>query len=63
VPGGAIGGALGPTGGAVLGRPGTGATAGLMPSTFGGSGEPSQAYRDVVDRCLRERGYDPAGWD
>ena len=24
---------------------------------------PSQAYRNVVDRCLRERGYEPVGWD
>jgi Glycine-zipper domain len=69
--GGAIGGAVGAAGGAVLGRPGTGAafgaatgaTAGLMRSTFGGGGEPSQAYRNVVDRCLRARGYEPAGWD
>jgi hypothetical protein len=34
-----------------------------MRSVFGGGGEPSQAYRNVVDRCLRERGYEPAGWD
>jgi outer membrane lipoprotein SlyB len=71
VAGGAIGGAVGAAGGAVLGRPGTGAafgaatgaTAGLMRSMFGGGGEPSQTYRNVVDRCLRERGYEPAGWD
>jgi Glycine-zipper domain len=71
VAGGAIGGAVGAAGGAVLGRPGTGAafgaatgaTAGLMRSLFGGGGGPSQAYRNVVDRCLRERGYDPVGWD
>ena len=25
--------------------------------------EPSQAYRGFVDRCLRERGYDPVGWE
>ena len=71
VAGGAIGGAVGAAGGAVLGRPGTGAafgaatgaTAGLMRSMLGGGGEPSQPYRNVVDRCLRERGYEPAGWD
>ena len=68
--GGAIGGATGAVGGAILGRPGTGAavgaatgaTAGLMRSLFRRSG-PSQAYRGFVDRCLRERGYDPVGWE
>ena len=68
--GGAIGGATGAAGGAVLGRPGTGAavgaatgaTAGFMRSLFR-RGEPSQAYRGFVDRCLRERGYDPFGWE
>jgi Glycine-zipper domain len=70
VVGGAIGGATGAVGGAVLGRPGTGAalgaatgaTAGFMRSLFGRS-EPSSAYRGFVDRCLRERGYDPVGWE
>jgi hypothetical protein len=71
--GGAIGGASGAVGGAILGSPGTGAavgaatgaTAGLMRSIFsGGRGSgPSAAYRNVVDRCLRERGYEPAGWE
>ena len=68
--GGAIGGATGAVGGAILGRPGTGAafgaatgaTAGLMRSLFGRS-EPSAAYRGFVDRCLRERGYEPVGWE
>jgi hypothetical protein len=68
--GGAIGGATGAVGGAILGAPGTGAavgaatgaTAGLMRSLFG-RGEPSQAYRGFVDRCLREQGYDPVGWE
>lgn len=67
--GGAIGGATGAVGGAILGRPGTGAavgaatgaTAGFMRSLFR-SGQPSQAYRGFVDRCLRERGYEPVGW-
>ena len=40
----------------------TGATAGLMRSLFRRSG-PSHAYRGFVDRCLRERGYDPVGWE
>jgi hypothetical protein len=68
--GGAIGGATGAAGGAVLGRPGigaavgaaTGATAGFMRSLFR-RGQPSEAYRSFVDRCLRERGYEPVGWE
>jgi outer membrane lipoprotein SlyB len=67
---GVVGGATGAAGGAILGRPGTGAavgaatgaTAGFMRSLFKRSG-PSQAYRGFVDRCLRERGYDPVGWE
>jgi hypothetical protein len=69
--GGAIGGATGAVGGAILGRPGTGAavgaatgaTAGLLRSIFSGGSGPSAAYRNVVDRCLRERGYEPMGWE
>jgi Glycine-zipper domain len=69
--GGAMGGATGAVGGAILGRPGTGAavgaatgaTAGLMRSIFSGGSGPSAAYRNVVDRCLRERGYEPMGWE
>ena len=68
--GGAIGGATGAAGGAVLGRPGTGAavgaatgaTANFMRSLFR-TDQPSQAYRGFVDRCLRERGYEPVGWE
>ncbi len=69
--GGAIGGATGAVGGAILGAPGTGAavgaatgaTAGLLRSLFTGGGGPSQAYRNFVDHCLRERGYEPVGWE
>jgi hypothetical protein len=70
--GAASGAAIGGVAGAVSGRgagtgaavgAATGATAGLMRSMLGGGNEPSQAYRNVVDRCLRERGYEPAGWD
>jgi hypothetical protein len=72
VAGGAIGGASGAVGGAILGSAGTGAavgaatgaTAGLVRSIFSGGGTgPSAAYRNVVDRCLHERGYEPAGWE
>ena len=24
---------------------------------------PSQAYKEFVQRCLKERGYDPVGWE
>jgi hypothetical protein len=69
--GGAIGGATGAVGGAILGNAGTGAavgaatgaTASLMHSIFSGGGGPSPAYRNFVDHCLRERGYDPVGWE
>jgi hypothetical protein len=69
--GGALGGATGAVGGAILGAPGTGAavgaatgaTAGLLRSMFRGGSGPSAAYRNVVDRCLRERGYEPMGWE
>jgi hypothetical protein len=70
VAGGAVGGAAGAAGGAIAGAAGTGAAigaasgaaAGLVRSLFRSDG-PSQAYRNVVDRCLRERGYEPVGWD
>ena len=68
--GGALGGATGAVGGAILGAPGTGAavgaatgaTAGLLRSMFSGGGGPTPAYRNFVDHCLRERGYEPVGW-
>jgi hypothetical protein len=70
VVGGAAGGATGAVGGAILGNAGrgaafgaaTGATAGLMRSIFS-SPQPSGAYKNFVDRCLREKGYEPVGWD
>ena len=68
--GGVAGGATGAVGGAIVGSAGrgaalgaaTGATAGLMRSIFSRP-RPSNAYMNFVDRCLRERGYDPIGWD
>jgi hypothetical protein len=70
VTGGAVGGAAGAAGGAVVGAAGrgaavgaaSGATAGLLRGLFRSSG-PSPAYRNVVDRCLAERGYEPMGWE
>ncbi len=68
--GGVAGGATGAAGGAVLGNAGrgaafgaaTGATAGLMRSIFS-QPKPSAAYMNFVNRCLREKGYDPVGWN
>jgi len=68
--GGAAGAATGAVGGAVVGSPGTGAavgaatgaTAGLLRSIFRRPA-PSPAYRNVVERCLAERGYEPMGWE
>jgi len=66
------GAAIGAVGGAVTGDAGTGAavgaatggTAGLLHGLFGASQshQPDQVYGNFVDRCLRERGYEPIGW-
>ncbi|HEU4345960.1 MAG TPA: hypothetical protein VFU31_30785 [Candidatus Binatia bacterium] len=69
----AVGAAAGGAGGAVVGRAGQGAAAGAaggaaasLTSAFlrglFASKPPDPAYRRFVDRCLRERGYEPAGW-
>jgi uncharacterized protein YcfJ len=70
VGGGAVGSAAGAVGGAVVGHPGrgamvgaaSGATAGFLRGLFRRS-PPSQAYTQFVQRCLKERGYDPVGWE
>lgn len=70
VAGGAVGSAAGAVGGAVVGHPGrgamigaaSGATGGFLRSLFRRS-QPSEAYKQFVSRCLRERGYDPVGWE
>jgi outer membrane lipoprotein SlyB len=67
----AIGAAAGGAGGAVVGQAGQGAAVGaassaaasLMYSLLRGlfqSDPPASAYRGLVDRCLREKGYEPA---
>jgi len=69
VAGGAVGSAAGAVGGAILGRPGrgamvgaaSGATAGFLRGLFTRT-PPSAAFTNYVDRCLRDRGYDPTGW-
>ncbi len=70
VVGGAVGGASGAVGGAVVGAAGrgsaigaaTGATAGLIRGLFRRP-TPSRAYMAFVNRCLKERGYEPVGWE
>jgi hypothetical protein len=68
-----VGAAAGAAGGAVVGRAGTGAavgaaggaaagaTRGLIHSMFGTRG-PSPVHKNFVNRCLREKGYEPIGW-
>jgi hypothetical protein len=72
VVGGAIGAAGGAVGGAIAGNVGigaaigaaVGATQGFLQGLFGASrSEPSPAYENFVNRCLKERGYEPMGWD
>ena len=68
--GGAIGSAAGAVGGAVVGHPGRGAMIGAASGATGGflrglfrKASPSEAYKQFVTRCLKERGYDPVGWE
>jgi uncharacterized protein YcfJ len=68
--GGAIGSASGAVGGAVVGHPGRGAMVGAAAGATGGflrglfrRSPPSNAYKQFVQRCLNERGYDPVGWE
>ena len=68
--GGAIGSAAGAVGGAVVGHPGRGAMVGAASGATGGflrglfrKAPPSEAYKQFVTRCLKERGYDPVGWE
>jgi len=72
VGGGAIGAASGAVGGAIAGNVGlgsmigaaAGATQGLLRGIFtSGGAEASPAYRNFVNRCLREKGYEPIGWE
>jgi outer membrane lipoprotein SlyB len=64
------GAAIGAAGGAVSGHAGrgaatgaaTGATAGLLHGLFRAS-EPSGVYKNFVQRCLSERGYQTIGWE
>ena len=69
VEGGAVGGAVGAGVGAVLSSAGRGAAAGAAGGAAGAltrglfrAREPDPVFRGFVDRCLRERGYEPIGW-
>ena len=66
----AIGAAAGGAGGAVVGQAGQGAAIGAASSAAAslmysllrglfGSDPPAPSYRGLVDRCLREKGYEP----
>ena len=65
-----VGAAGGAVGGAIVGAAGSGsaigaasgATMGLLRGLFSRP-TPGQAYMNVVDRCLREKGYEPMGWE
>ncbi len=70
----AIGAGVGAASGAVIGAiqgsagkgaavgAAVGATGGLLRSVLRGS-EPSRTYKNFVNTCLKERGYNPIGWE
>lgn len=69
----AVGAAAGAAGGAVVGRAGTAAAVGAAGSGaaaatrglidgLSSKRNPSPIYKNFVNRCLREKGYDPIGW-
>ncbi|KEZ77794.1 membrane protein [Salinisphaera hydrothermalis] len=68
---GAVGGAGGAVAGAIYGNAATGAAAGaaggvaagLVRDMFHHDNGPAPAYRAYVNRCLRDRGYQPIGWN
>lgn len=67
--GGGIGAAGGAVGGAVVGSPGTGAAVGAAAGATGGllrglfrHKRPDEAHVNFVNRCLKEKGYEPVGW-
>lgn len=64
-----VGGAVGAAAGAVLGSAGRGLAAGAAGGGAGGlargtlsSDQKDPVFRQFVDRCLREKGYEPIGW-
>jgi len=66
---GAVGAAGGAVAGAIYGNAGHGAAAGAAGGVVTGlthallkQHQPSPIYRRYVNRCLRDRGYQPIGW-
>lgn len=64
-----VGGAVGAATGAVLGSAGRGLAAGAAGGGAGGlargtlsSDQKDPVFRQFVDRCLHEKGYEPIGW-
>lgn len=67
--GAAMGGAVGAATGAVLGSLGRGTAAGAAGGAAGGlvkgifdSDDPDPVFKNFVDRCLRDKGYESIGW-
>lgn len=67
--GAAIGGAAGAAVGAVTGNLGRGAAAGAagggaaaMTRSALNSGKPDPVFKNFVEKCLRDKGYQPIGW-
>jgi len=68
--GGAAGAVVGGAMGSVTGHLGKGAAVGAAGGAAGGfmrglfrASKPSPVYKNFVDRCLREKGYEPIGWE
>jgi hypothetical protein len=61
--GGAVmGGAVGAVTGDLARGTAAGAASGLVRGIYKAS-QPSPVYKAFVNRCLKEKGYDPIGWD
>lgn len=68
---GAVGGAGGAAAGAIYGNAARGAAAGaaggvaagLVRGLFHRDSRPSPVYKNYVNRCLREQGFKPVGWN
>ncbi len=69
VKGGLIGGAVGLGVGIVTGSPGSSAAAGAAGGSAGGAvggamdDSGNAVFRKFVNKCLKEKGYDPIGWE
>ncbi len=64
--GAASGAAIGAIGGNVVTGAASGAVGGLVIGLFSyliNSNQPDPNYKRIVEQCLREKGYQPIGWD